>query len=113
MVISDMLLKKTGSANIGRKLPVVGGLLLGLVEALGASTAEQREQLGTGHAVQQALPQLPADEGRTLILFGDVPLVRVESLRKLIESEFAEMAVVSYQEVVPEIRIQPLGRVQL
>ena len=27
-VISDMLLKKTGSANIGRKLPVVGGLLL-------------------------------------------------------------------------------------
>jgi type III secretion protein V len=31
----------------------------------------------------------------------------------LIEGEFPDMAVVSYQEVVPEIRIQPLGRVQL
>lgn len=33
--------------------------------------------------------------------------------RKLIEGEFPEMAVVSYQEIVPEIRIQPLGRIQL
>jgi type III secretion protein V len=33
--------------------------------------------------------------------------------RKLIEGEFPEMSVISYQEVVPEIRIQPLGRVQL
>jgi len=34
-------------------------------------------------------------------------------VRKLIEGEFPDMSVVSYQEVVPEIRIQPLGRVQL
>ncbi len=34
-------------------------------------------------------------------------------VRKLIEGEFPEMAVVSYQEIVPEIKIQPLGRVQL
>lgn len=34
-------------------------------------------------------------------------------VRKLIEGEFPDMAVVSYQEVVPEIKIQPLGRVQL
>ncbi len=34
-------------------------------------------------------------------------------VRKLIEGEYPDMAVVSYQEVVPEIRIQPLGRVQL
>lgn len=33
--------------------------------------------------------------------------------RKLIEGEFPDMPVVSYQEIVPEIRIQPLGRVQL
>jgi type III secretion protein V len=33
--------------------------------------------------------------------------------RKLIEGEFPELPVVSYQEIVPEIRIQPLGRVQL
>ncbi|MGH7249950.1 MAG: FHIPEP family type III secretion protein, partial [Minisyncoccia bacterium] len=34
-------------------------------------------------------------------------------VRKLIESEFPNMPVLSYQEIVPEIRIQPLGRVQL
>src|SRR5579862_356810 len=34
-------------------------------------------------------------------------------VRKLIEGEFPDLAVVSYQEIVPEIRIQPLGRVQL
>lgn len=34
-------------------------------------------------------------------------------VRKLIEGEFPDMAVVSYQEIVPEIRIQPLGRIQL
>ncbi|MBS0616209.1 MAG: type III secretion system export apparatus subunit SctV [Verrucomicrobia bacterium] len=34
-------------------------------------------------------------------------------VRKLIEGEFPELPVVSYQEIVPEIRIQPLGRIQL
>jgi len=34
-------------------------------------------------------------------------------VRKLIEGEFPDLAVVSYQEVVPEIKIQPLGRIQL
>ena len=34
-------------------------------------------------------------------------------VRKLIETEFPDMSVVSYQEVIPEIRIQPLGRIQL
>ena len=34
-------------------------------------------------------------------------------VRKLIEGEFPDMAVISYQEIVPEIRIQPLGRIQL
>lgn len=33
--------------------------------------------------------------------------------RKLIETEFPDIAVVSYQEILPEIRIQPLGRVQI
>jgi type III secretion protein V len=34
-------------------------------------------------------------------------------VRKLIESEFPDMPAVSYQEIIPEIRIQPLGRIQL
>ena len=45
---------------------------------------EQREQLGTGHAVQQALPQLQGLD-RVLVLYGDVPLIREESLRHLVE----------------------------
>jgi bifunctional UDP-N-acetylglucosamine pyrophosphorylase/glucosamine-1-phosphate N-acetyltransferase len=43
----------------------------------------QMPQLGTGHAVQQAVPALP-DEGITLVLNGDVPLIRAETLRALV-----------------------------
>ena len=43
----------------------------------------QAQQLGTGHAVQQALPQL-RDGATVLILYGDVPLTRAETLQKLI-----------------------------
>ena len=43
----------------------------------------QEPQLGTGHAVQQAAPVLP-DDGVTLILNGDVPLVRTDTMRRLI-----------------------------
>ncbi|HCA10338.1 MAG TPA: bifunctional N-acetylglucosamine-1-phosphate uridyltransferase/glucosamine-1-phosphate acetyltransferase, partial [Marinobacter adhaerens] len=39
----------------------------------------QSEQLGTGHAVAQALPDLP-DDARVLVLYGDVPLTRHETL---------------------------------
>ena len=47
--------------------------------------AKQEPQLGTGHAVLQALPQIPVD-GITLILYGDVPLIRAETLRALVAS---------------------------
>ena len=43
----------------------------------------QSEQLGTGHAVQQALPGLPNDH-LVLVLYGDVPLIRPETLRALL-----------------------------
>lgn len=46
---------------------------------------EQKEQLGTGHAVQMTLPVLPTD-GFSLILYGDVPLVSSETLNKLLEA---------------------------
>ena len=44
----------------------------------------QREQLGTGHAVQQALPALDVG-AEVLILYGDVPLVQPATLRRLVE----------------------------
>ena len=43
----------------------------------------QEPQLGTGHAVQQALPVL-TDDGVTLVLSGDVPLTRVDTLQALL-----------------------------
>jgi len=44
----------------------------------------QEPQLGTGHAVQQAAPALP-DDGVTLVLSGDVPLTRPETLQALLD----------------------------
>ncbi|MCB1658483.1 MAG: bifunctional UDP-N-acetylglucosamine diphosphorylase/glucosamine-1-phosphate N-acetyltransferase GlmU, partial [Pseudomonadales bacterium] len=46
--------------------------------------ALQAEQKGTGHAVQVALSQLP-ETGKTLILYGDVPLTTSETLQKLLD----------------------------
>lgn len=46
----------------------------------------QAQQLGTGHAVQQALPDLN-DDHRVLILYGDVPLTRPETLSSLLEKQ--------------------------
>lgn len=45
--------------------------------------ALQAEQLGTGHAVQCAIPAL-ADHPVTLVLYGDVPLIQLESLQPLV-----------------------------
>lgn len=47
---------------------------------------EQAEQLGTGHAVAMTLPVLPID-GKSLILSGDVPLIGVDTLQKLVKSQ--------------------------
>ncbi len=53
------------------------------LDAPGLQWVEQAEQLGTGHAVQQALPALK-DLDRVLILYGDVPLMRRKSLQSLV-----------------------------
>ncbi|HEX6259806.1 MAG TPA: NTP transferase domain-containing protein, partial [Woeseiaceae bacterium] len=45
----------------------------------------QAEQLGTGHAAQQAMAATP-DRNRVLILFGDVPLIRPSTLARLLEA---------------------------
>ncbi len=50
-----------------------------------ASFVLQEPQLGTGHAVQQALPQLN-DASTTLILYGDVPLIQANTLQQLLKT---------------------------
>jgi bifunctional UDP-N-acetylglucosamine pyrophosphorylase/glucosamine-1-phosphate N-acetyltransferase len=46
---------------------------------------EQALQLGTGHAVQQAMPHVP-DDARVLVLYGDVPLLTPSTLHRLLDA---------------------------
>ena len=50
---------------------------------------EQAQRLGTGHAVDQALPAVP-DQDTVLILYGDVPLVRQDTLEALVSAATAD-----------------------
>ena len=52
----------------------------------GALFARQMPQLGTGHAIQQAVPQLLDNNTITLILNGDVPLIRAETVNALVQA---------------------------
>ncbi|WP_028080160.1 bifunctional UDP-N-acetylglucosamine diphosphorylase/glucosamine-1-phosphate N-acetyltransferase GlmU [Solimonas soli] len=58
--------------------------------------AEQREQKGTAHAVQQAMPQIP-DGAQVLVLYGDVPLVSVATLRELVTAGARTLAVATVE----------------
>jgi bifunctional UDP-N-acetylglucosamine pyrophosphorylase/glucosamine-1-phosphate N-acetyltransferase len=70
-----------------RTLVVVGEWREQLEAALGgrAEFVVQDPQLGTGHAVQQAEAALAGFEGDVLVLYGDVPMVRAETLHRMVE----------------------------
>ena len=61
------------------------------LKELDVSWIEQKQQLGTGHAVQQACDQF-ADSDTVLILYGDVPLLKLSTVKALIDN-------VSYQSI--------------
>ena len=70
-----------------RKIVVVGDKASQVEAAAkpqGCSVATQDPQLGTGHAVQQAAAALADFEGDVLILYGDVPLVRTETMTDML-----------------------------
>lgn len=77
-----------------RRLVIVGYRSELVKEALVASDqalpslefVEQPEQLGTGHAVQQLLPHLQDFQGDLLVLNGDAPLLRAETLAQLLQT---------------------------
>ena len=60
-----------------------GELLRQRCAHLRAQWVRQEPLLGTGHAVMQALPQLP-EQALALVLCGDVPLIRTQTLRRLV-----------------------------
>jgi bifunctional UDP-N-acetylglucosamine pyrophosphorylase/glucosamine-1-phosphate N-acetyltransferase len=67
----------------------------------GLRFARQMPQLGTGHAVQQAMPLLE-DDGVTLVLSGDVPLTQVPTLQALLQaSQDTQLALLTLQTAQP------------
>ena len=56
--------------------------------------AQQTQQLGTGHAVNQAAPQVP-DDATILIAYGDVPLISADTLSALAQAGADSLAVVT------------------
>ena len=80
-------------AGVGELAPertvVVAGARREQVEAavapMNVAVALQAEQLGTGHAVAQGEAALAGFEGDVLILYGDVPLVTADTMRRMVE----------------------------
>jgi bifunctional UDP-N-acetylglucosamine pyrophosphorylase/glucosamine-1-phosphate N-acetyltransferase len=68
----------------------------------GVTYAVQAERLGTGHAVQQAAAVTAGRAGTVLVLFGDTPLVRPETLRQAVACHKAEGAAVTMLSFRPE-----------
>ncbi len=81
------LLASVDALAPARKVVVVGSGRDQLEAALGetAALAVQDPQLGTGHAVQQAEGALLGFEGDVLILYGDVPLVRPQTMQAMLD----------------------------
>jgi len=62
---------------------------------------EQKPQLGTGHAVLQAKDVLVDYEGLTVILCGDVPLLKAATIKSLVDNHLTAKAVVSVLTTIP------------
>ena len=71
-----------------------GDVVRSVLEAPDLAWALQSPQLGTGHAVQQALPHLDA-QGVSLVLYGDVPLIQAETLKRLLHAAESALAILT------------------
>lgn len=92
----EHVLDATRAAGVGRIVVVVGHQADRVKQALahhqGVEFALQSEQKGTGHAVMMCADALRDHDGAVLILAGDTPLLRGESLAKLLEVLTVERA---------------------
>ena len=89
----EWVLGSVSAVDVDRRLVIVGYRSELIKQAFAQSDdghtlefVEQREQLGTGHAVQQLLSPLHEFEGDLLILNGDVPLLRPQTLQHLLQT---------------------------
>lgn len=90
----DHLMASCGTLKPVKTVVVVGAGREQLENALGdrAQTCLQEPQEGTGHAVQQAQDSLAGFDGDVLILYGDVPFVRPETMQMMLERLHADDA---------------------
>jgi bifunctional UDP-N-acetylglucosamine pyrophosphorylase/glucosamine-1-phosphate N-acetyltransferase len=81
------VLNALATAGITRPTVVIGHLGQMVMAAVGerGEYSWQRQQLGTGHAVQCALPRLEGFQGDVVVTCGDTPLITGESYRRLVE----------------------------
>ncbi|MDX8363134.1 bifunctional UDP-N-acetylglucosamine diphosphorylase/glucosamine-1-phosphate N-acetyltransferase GlmU [Cytobacillus sp. IB215316] len=73
--------------GVSQLITVVGHGAEQVKEQLGNTSdfVLQKEQLGTGHAVLQAAPQLEQQDGITIVLYGDTPLITEATMKSLLE----------------------------
>ncbi|MGQ9811846.1 MAG: NTP transferase domain-containing protein [Dissulfurimicrobium sp.] len=72
-----------------------GDIVRRYVEGLGCQTVEQKEQLGTGHAVMCARSVLDGFKGNILIMCGDTPLFKRETIDFFMQSHIKSMSNIS------------------
>lgn len=72
----------------------------------GLRYAVQEEQLGTGHAVMQALPHLEGYAGTVLVVYGDVPFLRPETIETLLAHHRSQGASAT---ILTDLRDDPSG----
>lgn len=82
------VLNSLKEVNVDRKITIVGfgGPMTEKIVQDESEVVYQHEQKGTGHAIMQVTSLLEGLEGQTIILSGDVPLLRSETLKKLLEA---------------------------
>jgi len=94
------------AANVtgDRPVVVVGHAADEVRAALGeiAVYVLQEEQLGTGHAVQQAMDVLRGEADYVLVTYGDMPLIRAETLQNLVEAQINHEGPISLLTVTAE-----------
>jgi len=91
-------------AGVSEVVAIIGHLKEQVQEVLKDEVIyrEQKEMLGTGHAVMQAIDYLEGKQGKVLVLNGDVPILRPETINKLIEksikkNEYATILTAIYE----------------
>lgn len=87
----DWILAAAGEAGAAENIVVIGHCADEMEKYLGgrAKFAYQYEQLGTGHAVMQGIEPIKDMTGTVMILSGDTPLIKGETLKKATESHVA------------------------